>query len=239
MNIDKLNKISHKLSLNHLLRIFSVYNIPPQKMRFEPVLIDSTLSATILKVSKKNERIYIDINIFKLKPFAELETKYQKYIRSNNDLAIEVLEYGIRSLLYRYIIRTKELYRLTQDNTYIKAAPRFTIDNTINALYKALSEDYCTIINYEKELIKIRRPPSSVGQKNIGNIYLGGYIPSFIYLIKVNIIVINKNNSDIKRIKNKVKVIKKSIKNNSIRIKLNITIENNKPNNKYAGYIYL
>ncbi|AEI35933.1 type VI secretion system baseplate protein IglJ [Francisella salina] len=239
MNIDKLNKISHKLSLNHLLRIFSVYNIPPQKMRFEPVLIDSTLSATILRISKKNERIYIDINVFKLKPFAELETKYQKYIRSNNDLAIEVLEYGIRSLLYRYIIRTKELYRLTQDNAYIKAAPRFTIDNTINALYKALSEDYCTIINYEKELIKIRRPPSSVGQKNIGNIYLGGYIPSFIYLIKVNIIVINKNNSDIKRIKNKVKVIKKSIKNNSIRIKLNITIENNKPNNKYAGYTYL
>ncbi|MEY8765673.1 MULTISPECIES: type VI secretion system baseplate protein IglJ [Francisella] len=239
MNIDKLNKISHKLSLNHLLRIFSVYNIPPQKMRFEPVLIDSTLSATILRISKKNERIYIDINVFKLKPFAELETKYQKYIRSNNDLAIEVLEYGIRSLLYRYIIRTKELYRLTQDNAYIKAAPRFTIDNTINALYKALSEDYCTIINYEKELIKIRRPPSLVGQKNIGNIYLGGYIPSFIYLIKVNIIVINKNNNDIKRIKNKVKVIKKSIKNNSIRIKLNITIENNKPNNKYAGYTYL
>lgn len=239
MNIDKLNKISHKLSLNHLLRIFSVYNIPPQKMRFEPVLIDSTLSATILRISKKNERIYIDINIFKLKPFAELETKYQKYIRSNNDLAIEVLEYGIRSLLYRYIIRTKELYRLTQDNAYIKAAPRFTIDNTINALYKALSEDYCTIINYEKELIKIKRPPSLVGQKNIGNIYLGGYILSFIYLIKVNIIVINKNNNDIKRIKNKVKVIKKSIKNNSIRIKLNITIENNKPNNKYAGYTYL
>ncbi|QEO57312.1 MULTISPECIES: type VI secretion system baseplate protein IglJ [Francisella] len=239
MNIDKLNKISHKLSLNHLLRIFSVYNIPPQKMRFEPVLIDSTLSATILRISKKNERIYIDINVFKLKPFAELETKYQKYIRSNNDLAIEVLEYGIRSLLYRYIIRTKELYRLTQDNAYIKAAPRFTIDNTINALYKALSEDYCTIINYEKELIKIKRPPSLVGQKNIGNIYLGGYIPSFIYLIKVNIIVINKNNNDIKRIKNKVKVIKKSIKNNSIRIKLNITIENNKPNNKYAGYTYL
>ncbi|WP_150465511.1 type VI secretion system baseplate protein IglJ [Francisella sp. SYW-2] len=239
MNIDKLNKISHKLSLNHLLRIFSVYNIPPQKMRFEPVLIDSTLSATILRISKKNERIYIDINVFKLKPFAELETKYQKYIRSNNDLAIEVLEYGIRSLLYRYIIKTKELYRLTQDNAYIKAAPRFTIDNTINALYKALSEDYCTIINYEKELIKIKRPPSLVGQKNIGNIYLGGYIPSFIYLIKVNIIVINKNNNDIKRIKNKVKVIKKSIKNNSIRIKLNITIENNKPNNKYAGYTYL
>ncbi|WP_432772854.1 type VI secretion system baseplate protein IglJ [Francisella salimarina] len=239
MNIDKLNKISHKLSLNHLLRIFSVYNIPPQKMRFEPVLIDSTLSATILRISKKNERIYIDINVFKLKPFAELETKYQKYIRSNNDLAIEVLEYGIRSLLYRYIIRTKELYRLTQDNAYIKAAPRFTIDNTINALYKALSEDYCTIINYEKELIKIKRPPSLVGQKNIGNIYLGGYILSFIYLIKVNIIVINKNNNDIKRIKNKVKVIKKSIKNNSIRIKLNITIENNKPNNKYAGYTYL
>ncbi|MBK2094612.1 hypothetical protein IB680_02840 [Francisella philomiragia] len=239
MNIEKLNRICNKLSLNHLLRIFSVYNIQTKNLRFEPILMDSTAAATILRISRKQEHIYIDINVFKLKPFAGLEVRYQEYIHNNNDLALEVLEYGIRSLLYRYIIRTKELHRLTQSNAYTKAAPKFTIDNIINILYKTLSEDYCTIINYEKELVKIKRSPSLVGQKNIGNIYLGGYITSFIYLIKVNIVLLNKNHKDVKQIKTKIKIIKKNIRNNSIRIKLNITVENNKPNNKYIGDIYL
>ena len=73
---------------------------------------------------------------------------YQKYIQNNNSLAIQVLEYGIKIMLNIYILDNKMLYKLTQENTYIQSAHKHTIDSIINNLYKLLSEDYCTVINY-------------------------------------------------------------------------------------------
>lgn len=238
-NIEDINKFSDKLSLNNLLKILANYNVQARNIRFIPVIVNSVSIPTILGVSKNHDNIQVKINVFKLKPFASLENMYQEYLRNDNNLAIEVLEYGIKTLLYRYIIMTKELYELTQNNSYIQAAPQYSIDNIINKLYKLFSEDYYTIISYEKELIKIRRTPTLVGKNNIGNIFLGGYIPALIYIIKVNIILTNKCDTIVNKIRLQLKQFENSIQNKLIKIELQITSENHIETNRYIGDFYI
>ncbi|AJI45747.1 type VI secretion system baseplate protein IglJ [Francisella tularensis] len=238
-NIEDINKFCDKLSLNNLLRILANYNIQARNIKFIPVLFSSVSTPTILGISKSHNDILVKINVFKLKPFASLENIYQEYLNNDNNIAIEVLEYGIKTLLYRYIIRTKELYELTQNNTYIQAAPKYNIDNIINSLYKLLSEDYCTIISYDKKHIKIRRDPPLIGKNNVGNIFLGGYISSLMYIIKVNITLINKSESIINKIKSKIKNFENGIQNKLIKIELHISVENNIKTIKYIGDFYI
>ncbi|WP_245323063.1 type VI secretion system baseplate protein IglJ [Francisella sp. LA112445] len=234
-NIENLNNICHKLSLNNLLSILASYQLEIKNIELIPILMNSVSNTTILNISNINGIVYIEINVFKLQLFSNLETKYQDYIKNNNNRAISVLKDGIKIMLYRYTLRTKKLYQLTQHNPYVHAATPYTLEKIINHLYKIFSEDYCTVINYEKKKINIKRKPSSVGHDDIGLIFLGGHIPSFIYLIKINLILLYRNETVIDNIKLQLIDFEKKIKNKLIKIELKISIENPKSNIQYLG----
>lgn len=169
-------------------------------------MINKTSSPTILDIYDNKETLNVKINIFKIKPFTKLQSIYQEYIQNNNDLAIEILGYGLKVLLKLYILDTKALHKFTTKNSYyIQCAPKYTIDNIINNIYKLLSEDYCTVIDYKEKLINIKRKQIVVGDSYVGKSFLGAYIPSYVYIINIKIYLISKNQYVINKIKTQIK----------------------------------
>ncbi|MFV9972632.1 MAG: type VI secretion system baseplate protein IglJ [Francisella endosymbiont of Hyalomma asiaticum] len=158
-----INNINKNISLNNFISFLKNQKYPLEKIKLIPVLMDNLSSSTILDIYEDQETLNVKINIFKIKPFAKLQSMYQEYIQNNNSLAIQVLEYGIKILLNIYILDNKMLYKLTQENTYIQSAPKQTIDSIINSLYKLLSEDYCTVINYTEKPVNIQRKQRLIG----------------------------------------------------------------------------
>ncbi|MWW90443.1 hypothetical protein FM789_04160, partial [Francisella tularensis] len=169
-----------------------------------------------------------------------LQSIYQEYIQNNNDLAIEILGYGLKVLLKLYILDTKALHKFTTKNSYyIQCAPKYTIDNIINNIYKLLSEDYCTVIDYKEKLINIKRKQIVVGDSYVGKSFLGAYIPSYVYIINIKIYLISKNQYVINKIKTQIKKIEEKITKLPFKIELEISIENNKKNQIYLSYFNL
>ncbi|WP_318263434.1 type VI secretion system baseplate protein IglJ [Francisella-like endosymbiont] len=176
-----INNINKNISLNNFISFLKNQKYPLEKIKLIPVPMDNLSSSTILDIYEDQETLNVKINIFKIKPFAKLQSMYQEYIQNNNSLAIQVLEYGIKILLNIYILDNKMLYKLTQENTYIQSTPKHTIDSIINSLYKLLSEDYCTVINYTEKPVNIQRKQRLIGHSSVGNTFLGGNMPSIIY----------------------------------------------------------
>lgn len=237
INLDQLKKVIEKVSINNLLHILIYHGIDVKDIKLIPILKNSVLDSTILGISSNRKKIYIKINVFKINIFSPLESKYQQYIKNGNTHAINILEYGIQTLLYRYVFGTKSLHYLLQQNVYKKIPPLSTVNGIIDSLYKLLAEDFCTIINYEKKFINIKREVATVGSDNIGSIFLGGFIPSFVYLIKVNIIFLNQNskNKNISNLETTIKNFHKNIKNDFIDIILVSSVEMPKEDIIYIG----
>ncbi|MDE5009224.1 hypothetical protein NAI53_10800, partial [Francisella tularensis subsp. holarctica] len=74
-----------------------------------------------------------------------------------------------------------------------------------NNIYKLLSEDYGTVIDYKEILINIKRKQIVVGDSYVGKSFLVAYIPSYVYIIKIKIYIISKNQYVINKIKTQIK----------------------------------
>ena len=234
-----INNINKNISLNNFISFLKNQKYPLEKIKLIPVLIDNLSSSAILDIYEDQETLNVKINIFKIKPFAKLQSMYQEYIQNNNSLAIQVLEYGIKVLLNIYILDNKMLYKLTQENTYIQSAPKHTIDSIINSLYKLLSEDYCIVINYTEKLVNIKRKQRLIGHSSVGNTFLGGNMPSIIYIINISIFLLKKNEFIIEKIKSQIKKIEEKITDSPFKIEFQISIENSRKNCIYLGYFSL
>ncbi|ALB01432.1 hypothetical protein ACH24_01310 [Francisella persica ATCC VR-331] len=234
-----INNINKSISLNNFISFLKNQKYPLEKIKLIPVLIDNVSSYTILDIYEDQETLNVKINVFKIKPFAKLQSMYQEYIQNNNSLAIQVLEYGIKVLLNIYVLDNKMLYKLTQENTYIKSAPKHTIDSIINSLYKLLSEDYCTVINYTEKPVNIRRKQRLIRHSSVGNTFLGGNMPSIIYIINISIFLLRRNESIIEKIKSQIKKIEEKITDSPFKIEFQISIENSRKNCIYLGYFSL
>lgn len=60
--------------------------------------------------------------------------------------------------------------------------PKHTINSIINSLYKLLSEDYCTVINYTEKTVNIQRKQRLIRHSSVGNTFLEGNMTS-IYIL--------------------------------------------------------
>ena len=149
--IDKANKVKDKGSLNHLLYFLLHHNIDIVKIKLNPVLSCDVSGTAIANICRKNSFIYIDVNIFKIKIFAHLESLYITYLKNEDIASLEILKYSTQLLLYRYTFGSNELYRLMNKNIYIqKNIIDPPINRIIDILYKKLKESYCVCINYNK-----------------------------------------------------------------------------------------
>ncbi|WP_042520355.1 type VI secretion system baseplate protein IglJ [Francisella tularensis] len=240
LNMQHINNINKNISLNNFVSLLKSQKYSLKRINFIPVMINKTSSPTILDIYDNKETLNVKINIFKIKPFTKLQSIYQEYIQNNNDLAIEILGYGLKVLLKLYILDTKALHKFTTKNSYyIQCAPKYTIDNIINNIYKLLSEDYCTVIDYKEKLINIKRKQIVVGDSYVGKSFLGACIPSCVYIINIKIYLISKNQYVINKIKTQIKKIEEKITKLPFKIELEISIENNKKNQIYLSYFNL
>lgn len=238
--MQHINNINKNISLNNFVSLLKSQKYSLKRINFIPVMVNKTSSPTILEIYENKENLNVKINIFKIKPFVKLQNIYQEYTQNSSDLAIEILEYGVKALLKIYILDTKALYKFTtKNNYYIQRAPKYTIDNIINNIYKLLSEDYCTVVGYKQKLMNIKRKQIIVGDSYVGKSFLGAYIPSYVYIISINIYLISKNQYVINKIKAQIKKIEEKITDIAFKIELEISIENNKKNQMYLGYFSL
>lgn len=216
--MQHINNINKNISLNNFVSLLKSQKYSLKRINFIPVMINKTSSPTILDIYDNKETLNVKINIFKIKPFTKLQSIYQEYIQNNNDLAIEILGYGLKVLLKLYILDTKALHKFTTKNSYyIQCAPKYTIDNIINNIYKLLSEDYCTVIDYKEKLINIKRKQIVVGDSYVGKSFLGAYIPSYVYIINIKIYLISKNQYVINKIKTQIKKLRKKLQISHLR----------------------
>ncbi|MDE5010880.1 hypothetical protein NAI61_09640, partial [Francisella tularensis subsp. holarctica] len=80
-----------------------------------------------------------------------------------------------------------------------------------------------------------KRKQLVVGDSFVGKSFLGAYIPSYVYIININIYLISKNQYVINKIKTQIKKIEEKIKKLPFKIELEISIENNKKNQIYLS----
>ena len=243
INLDNIKPYIKNISLNNLLSILSYHNIKTLNIRLVPIFANTASNSTILDIYTKNENIYIEINIFKIKIFSHLENNYQYYTQNNYINSIDCMKSGLKSLLYRYVFGSNLYQILTKKNIYLRTfSYNLTIDNMINNLYKLFAEDYVTIITYNKNLNIVSTKPSYTGKAYLNDIYLGSYIKFDTYTIDMNFIFISESARvrSINSIKEKIEFFKKNIYN--IHIKINIkynSIEESKGLLDYVGKLKL
>ena len=86
INIKQIHNILPSLSLNNLLNIFMCAGVEIEEIKFIPIMMNSVLAPTILRINKNTvkNKIFVEVNIFKVSFFSHLETKYQQYIANEN-----------------------------------------------------------------------------------------------------------------------------------------------------------
>ncbi|AIT09613.1 hypothetical protein LO80_06315 [Candidatus Francisella endociliophora] len=227
-DIINLRKIVNKLSINNLLYILINHDVDVEDIKLNPIFdAKTTVDATILNIYVAANKVHIDINVFKVRPFSKLENIYKRYETLNLKNALLAVEKGVKELLYRYVFGSNTYMKLTKQNIYIRAfESSLTIHNVISGLYRILAEDYLTIISHDKQIAAIPCEPSFVGDAQINEIHLGNFLRSYVHCITIKVIFLSLSSEkkNIEVVKNKVQKFVKEI--NNVNVKINIISSN-------------
>lgn len=232
---NKLNNLKNnvgKISINQMLNILVFHGVNIQDIKFIPALIPSSSGSTILDVYVENNIFYIKINIFKVKAFSNIESKFEKNIHCDNTNYLNTMIKGIEILLPIQAFGSKKIEAFTQEK--IEVVEHQTIDNLIAIIYQELREKYCLCINYHKSFAKIILKSDIIGKNNINSIFLNGFTTVEHYIITITITTTTKTNfNKINQIlKKKVYFLLKNKINIPIPCKLKVSISSTELSDK-------
>lgn len=188
-----LCEISDKISINQLINVLINHDFKVEDIKFLPVFDYSSSGASIINIYNKRSNIYIEINIFRIRVFSELEELIERYQCYDNENYFNVMKYGIHSLLPTQIFVNGNIQELAKNNFY-NLTHEPIISKVIYKLYKEFREDYCIIIDYDRVVNKTLIQSNTIGKDYINNIHLGGYSFTNFYTLNINIILSSEKN---------------------------------------------
>lgn len=202
--IHNLKKIMGTMSIGQLVNVLLNHNVRIENIRFLPVLISSSSISTVLDIFIDDERLYVKINVFKIKSFSEIEYIFERSVLYNNNNNINSIINGVENLLPIQAFEGKKVEAFIENK--VKLIDYQTIDNLICLIYQELREDYCVCINYERISDISLLNPSIIGKSYINSISLGGKIKTDCYIIKIRLIKSTDYNieSEIKKIESRI-----------------------------------
>ena len=214
LNIHYLNSIIDKLSINNLINILKKNGVSVNDIRLISQLSTASIGSTILGIYRKNNLIYIKINIFKIDVFSELENCRDHYINEEYNHLLITLEYVLNNLSSLYVLGVEKLLSLLKYdlNSLTNKSKMICF---INAINQELCEDYpSTIVNCVRKMCRFPCKPNIVGKSFINDIYLGSFVMLDSYIIEIELFLMSSKNNNMHLGIIRSKIMKLAIKMN-------------------------
>ena len=221
LDIQYINSVIDKLSINNLINILNKHDVSLDSVRLVPQLSTASAGSTMLGIYKKKNLIYIEINIFKIDIFSELENSKDNYINKKYYNLSVILEHVLNDLTTLYVLGSEKLLRLLKHN-YNSLINNSKMICFINGINQELCEDYpASIVNCKRGICIFHCKPNIVGKSFVNDIYLGSLVKLDSYVIEIELVLMScKNkNKHLSIIRNRIKRLAAKMINEPYEIK--------------------